>query len=159
MTGGRLGASKGDLPFPFETLRHRYVTVFGGRSDELGEAEVGINAQALAQNTELVPRQDKVLISILGPDRARPLYTQIPFEVVALDGRRPEALEKSLQGEAVLPREPTWDIVRRPLLEPTRGQQLVLNSVASRILRADPRDLLAALLHDELRRRRDSEES
>ena len=152
MAGGRFGAHRGDLPFPFETLRHRYVAPFGGRSEDLGEGEVGINAHALEQNTELIPRQDKVLISILGPSRARPLYTQTPFEVVALDERRLDALLKSMHGEAVLPGAPSEDLIRRPLLDPARGQRLVLNGVASRLLGEDPRALLARLFRDRLGR-------
>ncbi|MFQ6013773.1 MAG: hypothetical protein ACE5LS_09105 [Thermoplasmata archaeon] len=159
MRDGRFVWNQGDLPFPFETLRHRYVTPFGGRSEELLGGEVGINAQALAQNTELVPRQDKVLISILGPDRPRPLYTQRPFEIVALDERRPEALTKSSRGEAVLPKEAAWDILRRSLPGPARGERLVLNGVASRILGEDPRDVLARVLRDHLRRRPRQRES
>ncbi|MFQ5986924.1 MAG: hypothetical protein ACE5KQ_06160 [Thermoplasmata archaeon] len=159
MPDGRFGVYRGDLPFPVETLRHRYVAPFGGRSEELAEGEVGIHARALAQNTELVPRQDKVLISVLGPNRPRPLYTQTPFEVVALDARRPDALLKSSQGEAVLPRGPSWDIVRRPLLEPARGERLILNGVASRVLGEDPGSLLARVLRDHLSRRTGPPES
>ncbi len=150
MPGGRFGVHRGDLPFPFETLRHRYIAPFGGRSKELSEGEVGINARALAQNTELVPRQDKVLISLLGPDRPRPLYMQTPFEVVALDARRLDALMKSTEGEAVLPETPSGDILRQCLLEPAPGEPLVLNGVASRVLGEDPRALLARVLRDHL---------
>ncbi len=152
MSGGRFGAHRGDLPFPFETLRHRYVAPFGGRSEELDEGEVGINARALEENTELIPRQDKVLISILGTSHPRPLYTQTPFEVVALDERRLDALMKSMHGEAVLPGAPSEDVIRRPLLEPACRQQLVLNGVASRLLGEDPRALLARLFRDRLGR-------
>ncbi|MFQ5918699.1 MAG: hypothetical protein ACE5I4_01470 [Thermoplasmata archaeon] len=159
MPGGRFGVHRGELPFPFETLRHRYVAPFGGRSEELAEGEVGINARALEQNTELVPRHDKVLISILGPNRPRPLYTQAPFEVVALDERRLDALMKSMQGEAVLPGAPLGDAVRRPLLEPAHGERLVLNGVASRLLGEDPRTLLARVLRDRLGRGRGRPES
>ncbi|MFQ5907727.1 MAG: hypothetical protein ACE5JE_02710 [Thermoplasmata archaeon] len=115
--------------------------------------EVGINAQALKQNTDLVSRQDRVLISILGPDHPRPLYTKKPYEVVALDERRPDALLRSLQGEAVLPKGPTVDITGGSVLEPTRGEKLVLNGVASRILGQDHRNLIGRVLRDHLGRR------
>ncbi len=150
MPGSRFGVHRGDLPFPFETLRHRYVAPFGGRSKELTEGEVGINARALAQNTELVPRKDKVLISVLGLDRPRPLYMQTPFEVVALDERRLDALMKSMEGEAVLPETPSGDILRQPLPGLARGERLVLNRVASRVLGEDPRAHLARVLRDRL---------
>ena len=120
---------------------------------------MGINARALEQNTQLVPRQDKVLISILGPNRPRPLYTQKPFEVVALDERRLDALLKSMNGEAVLPGRPSADVIRRPLLEPARGERLVLNGVASRVLGMDPRTVLARVLRDRLRSGLDRRES
>ncbi len=150
MPGSRFGVHRGDLPFPFETLRHRYVAPFGGRSKELTEGEVGINARALAQNTELVPRKDKVLISVLGLDRPRPLYMQTPFEVVALDERRLDALMKSTEGEAVLPDTPSGEILGHPLPGLARGERLVLNGVASRVLGEDPRALLARVLRDRL---------
>lgn len=153
MRNDRFDLHREGLPFPLETLRHRYVTPFGGRSEELGTGEVGINAQALTQNTDLVSRQDKVLISVLGPDHPRPLYTKKPYEVVALDERRPDALVRSLQGEAVLPKQPAWDVMRQSLLEPTRGEKLVLNGVASRILGEDPRNLLGRVLRDHLGQR------
>jgi hypothetical protein len=159
MPGGRFGAHRGNLPFPLETLRHRYVAPFGGRSEDLAEGEVGINARALEENTQLVPRQDKVLISILGPDRPRPLYTQTPFEVVALDERRLDALLKSMQGEAVLPGAHLGDVLRRPPLDPARGERLVLNGVASRLLGEDPRALLARVLRDRLGQGRGRPES
>ncbi len=121
--------------------------------------EVGINARALTQNTDLVSRQDKVLISILGPDHPRPLYTKKPYEVVALDERRPDALLRSLQGEAVLPEGPAWGTMRQPVLGPARGEKLVLNGVASRILGEDPRTLLGRVLRDHLGRRSQNPES
>lgn len=143
-----------EKPFPVETLRHWYVTPFGGRSLDLTAGQVGINSQALDQNTHLVPEQDKVLISILGNQNTRPLYTRAPFQVVALDPSRPDGLEKSPHGEAVLPVEEVWDVVRRPYLQPTQGQPLLLNSVASKVFGRDPAEIISDLLSRALRRGR-----
>lgn len=133
-------------PYPFETLRHWYVTPFGGRSEELAPGQVGINAKALNQNTTLVPEQDRVLISLLGRSTNRPLYARDPFQVVALDLNLPDALQRSRHGEAVLPAEHAWDAVRRPHLQPLEGEALLLNSVSSQVLGMDPRELLAEAL-------------
>ncbi|MEE9237744.1 MAG: hypothetical protein V3U52_08160 [Thermoplasmata archaeon] len=141
-----------EKPFPFETLRYWYVTPFGGRSEDLSRGQVGINAEALDQNTELIPNQDRVLISIVGHSTRRPLYSRTPFKVVALDTRRPDGLEKSPRGEAVLPRDEPWDFVRRPYLQPRYGEPLLLNGVASRVLGRDPSELLSQLLRQGLGR-------
>ncbi len=135
-----------EKPYPFETLRHWYVTPFGGRSGELGPGQVGINAEALDQNTTLVPEQDRVLISLLGRSTRRPLYARDAFQVVALDVRLPDALQRSLHGEAVLPAEEAWEVVKRPYLQPHEGQALLLNSVAPRTFGMEPQELLAEAL-------------
>ncbi len=142
-----------EKPFPVETLRHWYVTPFGGRSPDLHTGQVGINSQALDQNTRLVPERDKVLISILGNHDAKPLYTRRPFQVVALDPHRPDGLGKSPQGEAVLPVEEVWDFVSRPHLQPACGQPLLLNSVTWSVFGKDPIELMKDLLSQALRRR------
>ncbi len=140
-----------EKPYPMETLRHWYVTPFGGRSTDLVRGQVGINSLALDQNTELIPDQDRVLISILGRGAARPLYSREPFQVVALDTSTPDGLAKSPQGEAVLPLDEAWDVVRRPYLQPRQGQALLLNGVASRVAGVDHRELLTKVLSQRLR--------
>ncbi len=144
-----------EMPYPFETLRHWYVTPFGGRTGDLSPGQVGINARALNQNTDLTPHQDRVLISIVGQNTVRPLYTRMTFEVVALDSVTPDALGRSLQGEAVLPLEEPWDVVRRPYLQPREGEPLLLNSVATKVFGRDVSEVLNELLAKELARRRE----
>lgn len=138
-------------PYPVETLRHRYVTPFGGRSDDLQPGQVGIHAWALNQNTTLVPDQDAVLISIVGDGVPRPLFTQRPFQVVALDRTRPDGLQKSPHGEAVLPFQALGDEIRLPHLQPTHGQPLLLNGVTARIFGTDPATVLGQLMGQALR--------
>jgi hypothetical protein len=142
-----------EKPFPFETIRHWYVTPFGGRSRDLEPGQVGINAEALDQNTDLVPDEDRVLVSVLGKSTLRPLYTRQAFQVVALDTKRPDGLGKSPQGEAVLPEELAWEVVKRPYLQPRYGEPLVLNSVSSKVFGKDPRELLSQLYLHDLERR------
>ncbi len=152
MIEDRVAYPPDEKPYPLETLRHWYVTPFGGRSLDLSPGQVGINFLALDQNTDLVPNKDRVLISILGRGTARPLYSQTPFQVVALDSSTPDGLERSPQGEAVLPREDVWEIVKRPHLQPRKGEALLLNGVASKVLGVDPRELLASVLSQQLRK-------
>lgn len=142
-----------EKPFPFETLRHWYVTPFGGRSRDLAPGQVGINAEALDRNTDLIPEEDRVLISVLGRDTLRPLYTRTTFQVVALDDTRPDGLGKSPRGEAVLPEERAWEVVKRPYLQLRHGEPLVLNCVASKVFARDPREILTQLYRQDLGRR------
>ena len=118
------------LPYPFETLRHWYVSPFGGRTTELAEGQVGVNGEAR---------------------EARPYLIREHFVVVPLDASRPEALELSPRGEVVLPAG-EWDFVRRPQLQPNPGQALVIQKAPGR-LAADPA-ALGELLALEFRRRR-----
>jgi hypothetical protein len=114
-------------PYPVEALRHWYLTPIGGQSSELEPGEIGLNREALAKNTHLVPFEDRVLISKLEGGRSKPVFTRRFFRVVPLDEASPEALSKSQKGEAILPLEEgdafseTFEV----------GEIVVLNSVLS----------------------------
>ena len=145
---------KAKLPYPIETLRHWYVSPFGGHSSEIEEGQVGLNREAVAANTDIDVLHDRVSVGVLGESRdARPAFLRERFEVVPLDATRPEALELSPAGEVVLP-EDAWDTVRRPRLRPRVGHFVVLEKPQGR-LAADP-EALAALIAEALRQRRDS---
>lgn len=152
MTDNRDGPAAPHLPFPFETLRHWYVTLFGGRSDDLRPGELGIRSEALRQNTKLVPHQDRVTISVMGQDTPRPLYMRESFAIVPLDAQRPRALELSPHGEAVLPAASPWEVMAPGELRLEQGERLLLNGVAARVFGTDPRELLARMLRRQLRR-------
>ncbi len=113
--------------FPVETLRHWYVTPFGGHSPELELFQVGINREALETNTSLDPLTDRVRVTVLGQWR-RPILFDRFFEVVPLDERHLDALLHSPMGEAVLPEA---DEVLRPRESPQPGDEVVISSVAS----------------------------
>ncbi len=130
-------------PFPLETLRHWYVTPFGGHSDELSFYQIGIRRDALEANTELDPEVDRVRIGLLGQRNVRPYLLDRPFEVVPLDDLRPEALARSPDGEAVLPEGD--DVVRRPFPLPQPGDTVLINAVASKRLQKDPEKLAQVL--------------
>lgn len=116
--------------FPVETLRHWYVTPFGGFSPELGLFQIGINRDALERNTSIDPSTDRVRVTVLGRVR-RPILFDRFFEVVPLDERHPDALRRSPRGEAVLPE---GDQVLRPRASPHPGDDVVLNGAASQRL-------------------------
>ena len=116
--------------FPVETLRHWYVTPFGGMSTELGLFQVGINREALERNTSLDPSSDRVRVTVLGRMR-RPILFDRFFEVVPLDERHPDALRQSPMGEAVFPE---GDQVLRPRDSPHPGDEVILSSAASQRL-------------------------
>ncbi len=130
-------------PFPVETLRHWYVTPFGGHSDELSFYQVGIRAAAIEANTELDPGTDKVRIGLLGHRNVRPFLLDRPFDIVALDSAKPEALAKSPHGEAVLPAGDA--VVRRPFPEPKPGDAILINGVAAKRFLHDPEKLAEVL--------------
>ena len=130
-------------PFPLETLRHWYVTPFGGHSNELSFFQVGIRRAALEANTELDPAMDRVRIGLLGRRNPRPFLLDHPFEVVALDETRPEALAQSPRGEAVLPQGD--EVVRRPFPALQPGDTVLINGVAAKRFPRDPERLAEVL--------------
>jgi hypothetical protein len=95
----------------------------------LEPGQVGLCGEALAENTDLVPFQDKVTLARLWGDQPKPLFVRKLFQVVALDKRSADALAKSPHGEVVLPLEETgrrcWP---RDLKE---GEMVILNGVFS----------------------------
>ena len=114
-------------PYPVETIKHWYVTVVGGQSADLKQDQVGVNLEALAQNTDIVPNEDTVMISKL-EGRGMPLLVKKYFTVVPLDENSPDALLKSPIGEVVFPGQ----IKKEWFLEPVRiGESVVLNNVLS----------------------------
>jgi hypothetical protein len=116
---------KSGYTYPIETLKHWYVTPIGGLSTDLEPGQIGINRDAIAGNTDLVPYQDRVFLSKLDGERSRPLFARKYFDIVPLDGRCPDALLKSSNGEAVLPQE---DILEKKL---HIGESVILNGVIS----------------------------
>ena len=133
-----------------ETLRHWYVTPFGGTSPDLGLSQVGILREGLELNTRLDPIVDRVRVSVVGHGRLRPLLMDRFFEVVALDETHPDALEHSPMGEAVLPEA---DAALRPENAPRPGDEVLLNAVWSARVGTlpDPGVVMRAIL-DLLRR-------
>lgn len=112
-------------PYPIETLRHWYVTPVGGRSPELEPGELGLNREAIVENTDLIPFEDRVLLSRLEGGSPRPLFARRYFRIVPLDRSKPDALSKSPRGEAILPDNETCPI--------KVGEMVVINSVLSRV--------------------------
>ncbi len=114
-------------PYPVETIKHWYVTVVGGQSADLKPNQVGVNIEALAENTDIVPNEDTVMISKL-EGRGMPLLMKKYFTVVPLDEHSPDALLKSPIGEVVFPSQ----IKKEWFLEPVEiGESVVLNNVLS----------------------------
>ncbi len=121
---------KSRYPYPVETLRHWYVAPIGGQSPDLEQDQIGLNREALADNTDLVPFEDRVLLSKLDGDTPRPLFMKRFFQVVALDKKSRDALSKSPNGEVVLPLEGTAQ--KKGPNEPYAvGELVVLNGVLS----------------------------
>jgi hypothetical protein len=139
--------------YPVETLRHWYVTPFGGFSTELGLFQVGINREALEKNTSLDPALDRVRVTVIGRIH-RPFLFDRFFEVVPLDERHPDASSRSPMGEAVFPE---GDTVLRPRESPHDGDDVVLSNVASaRLGLLDPQRF-AGIVQELFRSRRNSE--
>lgn len=121
---------KSRYPYPVETLKHWYVAPIGGQSPDLEQDQIGLNREALADNTDLVPFEDRVLLSKLDGGTQRPLFMKRFFQVVALDKKSVDALSKSPNGEVVLPQEGMAQ--RKGLGEPYAvGELVVLNGVLS----------------------------
>jgi hypothetical protein len=110
-------------PWPLETLRGWYVAPVGGYSRELCMNEIGINRQALFQNTELRPYLDRVIISKLEGGGILPLFMRQQFLVVPLTEVYPDAYSKSRSGEIVLPARK-----KDRLMELKIGEEVIINS-------------------------------
>lgn len=125
---------KARYPYPIETLKHWYVAPIGGLSTDLNPGQIGLNKGALADNTDLIPYQDRVSLSKLEGRGSLPLFLKKYFEVVPLDRTCPDALSKSPNGEAVLPHQDIGQDIgqRNRLLESFQvGEFVILNGVLS----------------------------
>jgi hypothetical protein len=119
-------------PYPIEAIRHWYITPVGGQSHDLDPDQIGLNREALAGNTDLIPFEDRVSISRLdgGGSSPRPLFMKSFFQVVALDRKSRDALSKSPNGEVVLPADEGK--LKNKAGEPFMiGEIVVLNGVLS----------------------------
>jgi len=124
------GSMKAGYAYPIETLKHWYVAPIGGLSMDLNPGQIGLNREALADNTDLVPYQDRVSLSKLDGSGSRPLFVKKYFEVVPIDKKCPDALSKSPNGEAVLPHEEVEH--KNSCVEPFQvGEFVILNGVLS----------------------------
>ena len=120
--------------YPVEIMKHYYVSVVGGFSDELERREVGINRSALEQNTRLVGFHDRVVLKRLVGNKVKPFFFREPYVVVPLDESTPDALKKSQEGEVVLSEEVREEVKRkRALRVECIGEKILLNSTLSKI--------------------------
>lgn len=122
---------KASYPYPIETLKHWYITPLGGQSKDLKPGQVGLNGEALAGNTDLVPYQDRVSISKLDGGGSVPLFAKKYFEVVPLDKSSPDALSRSPNGEAVFPCGGSAGLKDDSTVRFLVGEIIVLNGVIS----------------------------
>lgn len=118
------------VPWPVETTRFTYLTPYGGQSDDLGAGTVGLNRQALEENTELA-EGDQVTITVYQSGGAVPYMFRRAYEVVALDFGTPDGFLRSVDGQAVLAaQEP--EVSGGRLRHLRDGAKLVLNGVLGR---------------------------
>ncbi|MBS1263524.1 MAG: hypothetical protein MAG715_00707 [Methanonatronarchaeales archaeon] len=89
--------------FPMTVSRDWYVTRIGGHTADLEAGEVGINVEALVQNTEL-RGGERVRIRPF-EDTPHPLFRRPVYEVVPVGGDLDDGVALSGNGEAVLPLE------------------------------------------------------
>jgi len=125
---------EGEPPFPVETLRHVYVTPFGGFSPDLQPGDIGIRAEALARNTQLRPYEDEVTISKVAGPRRVPFILKFLFRVVPIDASMRDAWQRTVHGEAVLPHEQPGAPSESARIDLAMGDELVLNGVLARTL-------------------------
>lgn len=123
----------GGLPWPVETMRYAYVTLLGGFSAELPADAIGLNKQALEENTELEPG-DRVTISLFERGRPVPLMVRPSFELVPLDFQLPDAYLQATDGEAVLAQAATEEHLPG-LEEVASGIEIVINGVLAARMR------------------------
>jgi hypothetical protein len=121
---------KAGYAYPIETLKHWYIAPIDGLSMDLDPGQIGLNREALADNTDLVPYQDRVSLSKMEGSGSRPLFIKKYFDVVPLDKACPDALSKSPNGEAVLPHQEIKH--KMGIMETFKvGEFVILNGVLS----------------------------
>lgn len=113
--------------WPMETSRFAYLAPFGGFAEDLDRGLVGLNEQALYENTDLQPG-DQVTVQVFENHQPVPLLVQPTFQVVPLGFETPDAYLQSTDGEAVLSVE---DVDRRyvGLDREAEDLRVVLNGV------------------------------
>lgn len=127
------GYQLGGLPWPVETTRYAYLTLLGGFSPELDRSAIGLNRQAIEENTDL-RAGDQVTVSTFQNGQPVPLLVRPSFEVVPLDFETPDAFIHSSEGQAVLSRAAVEEEV--PGLERIEaGVEVVINGVLAAQLR------------------------
>lgn len=99
---------------PLAVSRDYYVTEVGGHTSELGSREIGINGEALRQNTSL-ETGDLVRIRPFD-DRPHPVFRRDWYRVVAIEDVHEDGVALSRDGEAALPLEETGVKAREDLI-------------------------------------------
>ena len=118
--------------YPVQTLRHIYITPFGGFSPDLGGGDLGLSVEAL-RRTDLRP-EDLVTIGKVAGTARIPFILKQMFRVVPIDAGMRDAWAKSLRGEAVLPHEEPGVVSESVRLDLARGDDLLINGVLARRL-------------------------
>ncbi|HWG91565.1 MAG TPA: hypothetical protein VNZ52_12020 [Candidatus Thermoplasmatota archaeon] len=126
--------TRADYHYPMETLRHRYVTPFGGTSFDLKPWEIGVNAKALRARTSLNPTVDRVMVSAEVDPRTTPLIARPMYRIVPLTADKAEALALSPHGEVVFScyELDARDHERSPIHALREGDPVTLNAVLSK---------------------------
>lgn len=126
---------RGAVPdYPVETLRHIYLTPFGGFTPDLEQGEIGIHGEALRANTELEPWRDVVTIGKVEGTARIPFILKQLFRVVPIDASYRDAWRKTQQGEAVLPHERPGQPSDSARLDLAMGDEVLINGVLARRL-------------------------
>ena len=121
------------IPYPIEPIKDWYLSPVGGRSEEIGYDEVGLNETAIEENTDLIPFLDTVVISKFENKKTTPLFFKKFFTVIPVGKERPDALSKSPNGEVVLPPVEPTIIKKSKFMDPISVDDMViLNSVLSK---------------------------
>jgi hypothetical protein len=127
------GAGVGAPEYPVETLRHVYVTPFGGFSPDLAPGEIGIHAEALERNTDLRPEDQVTITKVEGRARIPFILKQL-FRVVPIDAGLRDAWGRTQMGEAVLPHEQPGVPAESARMDLAKGDELLINGVLARRL-------------------------
>jgi len=110
--------------FPLSVSRDWYVTEVGGHTQELSPGEIGINVDALKQNTSLEGGEMVQLRPF--EDSPHPFFRRRRYEVVPLGDEHSDGVQLSRNGEAALPLEEGGlstrdEIIINSIILPGRG--------------------------------------
>jgi len=104
--------------YPVEVIADTYVSRVGGCSPELERGEIGININALTENTSLIAGESRARLKFF--DTTTPFFLRKKYRIVGLEEHM-EGYELSENGEVIFSED--------EFREDFEGKEVIINAV------------------------------